>query len=286
TALIIAGSKSYSGAAVLAANASFATGAGMVTVAVPDSIKMIVASKTSDEIIVRTLEETDVSSEKVDVVAVGCGLSNDAETRKFIRETVENRQTPMVLDAEALNALSPFDLKGSDKLPLILTPHIGEMKRLLGSDEEITDRVKTAREFSQKQNVILVLKGEKSLIAAPDGNVYINPTGNAGVSRAGAGDTLTGIITGFLAQTFAIKEKYDAEDKESNMEKALMAVISALYAAGLAGDIAAVKFGQRFMTATNIKDCLVEAVVKIDGRENISLGVTQLNVRPTIYEAI
>ncbi len=251
TALIIAGSENYSGAAVLAANACFVSGCGMVAVAVPSEILSIVASKTSDEIILKTIDNIQFTG---DVVGIGCGLSNDETTHKFIRETVVKRKTPMVLDAEALNALSPFDLQGSDEFPLILTPHIGEFKRLLG--REISgDKIAEVREFATKHNVILVLKGERSLIAKPDGAVVINPTGNAGISRAGAGDTLAGIITGFLAQTFAVAE--------ANIENAFNAVVAALYVGGLAGDIAAEKFSERLMTATDVRDCLRAAIERI-----------------------
>ena len=258
TALIIAGSENFSGAAVLAANACFSAGAGMVSVVVPKNIKEIVASKTADEVIVKTLEETNVADEKVDIIALGCGLANDETTKKFVRETVENRHAPMVLDAEALNALAPFDLNGSDAFPLILTPHIGEFKRLLGR-EIGENKIDEVRAFAEKHNVILVLKGERSLIAVPNGTVVINPTGNAGVSRAGAGDTLTGIITAFLAQTFA--------RRKPNLENAFETVVVALYVAGLAGDIAAEKFSQRLMTASDIRDCLQEAIQSITNYE-------------------
>ena len=273
TALIIAGSENFSGAAVLAANACFSAGAGMVSVSVPKTVKEIVASKVADEIIVKTLESVHISDEKVDVIALGCGLAQIGGSprvskggkatvsnppllsRRLLHDIVENRQTPMVLDAEALNALAPFDLHGSDEFPLVLTPHIGEFNRLLGTDEEITDKIASAREFAEKHKVILVLKGERSLIAAPNGTVVINPTGNAGISRAGAGDTLTGIITAFLAQTFG-KEK-------PNLENAFETVVAALYIAGLAGDIAAEKFSQRLMTASDIRDCLQIAIDSI-----------------------
>ena len=262
TALVIAGSKNYSGAAVLAANACFSAGAGMVTVAVPASVQAIVATKVLDEIITHGFSETkngafaesaakDVLalSEKSVVAAIGCGLSsNEASTRKFVREVVEKRTTPMVIDADGLNALAPFDLKGSDELPLILTPHIGELNKLIGK-KEIADKIETARAFAQKHHVILLLKGERSIVAAPDGRVVINPTGNAGISRAGAGDTLTGILTSFLAQTFAVESP--------NIENAFETVVAALYISGLAGDAAAEKFGQRLMTATDIRECLV-----------------------------
>ena len=229
----------------------------MVSLVVPKDIKEIVASKMADEIIVKTLEDTHISDEKVDIIALGCGLTSDEATRKFVRETVKTRNAPMVLDAEALNALAPFDLQGSEEFPLILTPHIGEFKRLLG--KEITDKIAAAREFAEKHNIILVLKGERSLIAAPDGTVVINPTGNAGISRAGAGDTLTGIITAFLAQTFG-REK-------PNFENTFETVVAALYIAGLAGDIAAEKFSQRLMMASDIRDCLQKAIENITGNK-------------------
>lgn len=269
TCLIVAGSQDFSGAAVLAANACFAAGAGMVSLAVPISIKSIVAAKTSDEIIVKTLENTRIDDEKVDIIALGCGMQiggnphvskgeKDSKTPLltcgFLQEIVENRHAPMVLDAEALNALAEFDLNGSDEFPLILTPHIGEFKRLLGV-ENVADKIASVREFAEKHNVILVLKGERSLIAAPNGTVVINPTGNAGISRAGAGDTLTGIITAFLAQTFA-REK-------PNLENAFETVVAALYVAGLAGDIAAEQFTERLMTASDVRTCLQIAIEKI-----------------------
>ncbi len=268
TALIVAGSKNYTGAAALAANACFSAGAGMVSVAVPDSIGQTVAAKVSDEIITRGFSETkngafaksaakDILklSEKNNVVALGCGLtSEDENTRDFVLETVKKRKMPMVLDADALNALAPFKLKGSDKFPIVLTPHIGEFQRLTGK-KEIKDKIKAARDFAKKHNVILLLKGEKSFTVAPDGRVVINPTGNAGISRAGSGDTLTGIITAFLAQTYGLREP--------NMENTFEAVVAALYVAGLAGDIAAEKFGCRLMTATDVRNCLDEALVEV-----------------------
>ena len=268
TALIIAGSKNYTGAATLAANACFAAGAGMVSVGVPDSVREIVAAKVLDEIITKGFAETkngafaeiaakDVSeaSEKMNVVALGCGLTSDeAGTKSFVREIVENRKTPIVIDADGLNALAPFDLQGSDELPIILTPHIGEFERLLGR-REIKDRIASVREFSQKHNVILLLKGERSLTASPNGEVVINPTGNAGISRSGSGDTLTGIITAFLAQTYGIEKP--------TLENTFQTVVAALYVSGLAGDIAAERFGQRLMSATDIRECLGEAIKSI-----------------------
>ena len=118
-------------------------------------------------------------------------------------------------------------------MPLILTPHVGEMRKLLGMDEEkFEDREKIVREFAAKHRVFLILKGERSLIAAPDGRVVVNPTGNSGLGKAGNGDTLAGIITGFVAQAVAMK----IDIFES--------VVAAVYIAGLAGDIARTQIRQ------------------------------------------
>jgi NAD(P)H-hydrate epimerase len=198
------------------------------------------------------LEELLELTEKADVAAIGSGLTSDEETtKKLVREFVEKRKFPVVIDADGLNALSPFDLQGSDEFPLILTPHIGEMRRLFGDEAaDFTDAVKIAREFAQKHHIILVLKGERSLVAAPDGRVVVNPTGNSALGKAGAGDNLCGIITGFLAQSYgAMGEKADA----------FLAVVAALYISGVAGDIASEKIGKRTMTATDVRECLADA---------------------------
>jgi len=265
-AVILAGSENYSGAAALVANSCFASGAGMVTLLTPKSIKEAVAAKLTNEIIVKKLEGANLNSEKTDVVAIGCGLSSDAKTVELIRGAVENRKTPMLLDAEALNALSPFSIDGSEQFPLILTPHIGEFSRLLGGENEsiVENRIVAAREFASRHNVILVLKGERNLIASPDGRVVINPTGNAGISRAGAGDTLAGIITGFLAQSLAVRK---SSESDTNLEVAFRATVAAVYVAGLAGDVAAAKFGERFLMAGDIRDCLKDAITQIGAEE-------------------
>ena len=129
------------------------------------------------------------------------------------------------------------------------------MARLTGASGEIKDRVAVAREFATTNQVILVLKGSRSLVAAPDGRVFINPTGNPGLGRAGSGDTLTGLIAGFLTQSFAtLKDKADP----------LAAVIAALYVGGLAGDFAAAKLGMRTMVASDIRDHFSEAIRFLD----------------------
>lgn len=272
-AVIIAGSRGYTGAAVLAGNAAMRSGAGLVTIASPSSVQSAISANVMPEVMTAALAETDRGAvsddaieyvlklmEKASVVAIGPGLSSDDErTRRFVREVVERRRTPVIIDADALNALAPWpvDLRGSIELPLILTPHQGEMLRLIGADQKkaLADSVSKAREFATANQVTLILKGARTLIAAPDGRVFINPTGNAGLGTAGAGDTLTGVITGFIAQDYGtLREQADA----------LEATIAAVYVSGMAGDIAASELGMRSMVASDIREHLSAAICELD----------------------
>jgi ADP-dependent NAD(P)H-hydrate dehydratase / NAD(P)H-hydrate epimerase len=189
------------------------------------------------------------------VLALGPGLSSSDEgTRRFVREVVEQRSAPLVIDADGLNALAPWptELRGSDKLPIIITPHPGEMARLTGkaNAEIVADRINLAREFATQHHLITVLKGSRTLIAAPDGQVYVNPTGNAGMATAGSGDVLTGLLVGLLAQ---------------RPQAPLEATIAAVYLHGLAGDIAANKLGQRSLIASDLIANLSEAILQVGG---------------------
>ena len=271
--LVIAGSRGFTGAAALCGNAAMRSGAGLVTVATPVSAQPLVAAQVMPEVMTAALAETDrgaVSDEAIDhvlklaeraeVIAIGPGLSSeDARTRNFVRAVVERRKTAVVVDADGLNCLAPWPagLRGSRDLPVILTPHPGEMLRLMGADAKsaLDDRVAAAREFAVAHLVILVLKGTRPLIAVPDGRVFVNPTGNAGLGTAGAGDTLTGIIAGFLAQAYAALRS-DAD--------ALETVIAALYISGLAGDLAAQEIGMRTMVASDIREHLGAAICALD----------------------
>lgn len=264
-ALLVAGSESYSGAAVLCGNAAMRSGVGLVTIATPKSSKDSVSSRVLPEVMVRGVAETENGSvsetaideiqdllEKADSVAIGSGISQDESTKKFVQKVIENRRQPTIVDADALNLLSPFAgfaANGESQHPLILTPHEGEFMRLLGTDEKgaIEDRVAAVRDFAVKHNVILVLKGERVLIGEPGGKVVVNPTGNSGLGKAGNGDTLTGILAGFVAQ--AVQFNIDIFET----------VVAAVYFAGMAGDIAEKKYGKRVMTASDVRECLTDA---------------------------
>jgi len=272
-AFVVAGSRGMTGAAVLCADAAMASGAGLVTLASPESALPAVAPRLMPEVMTAPLQETETGSVSAEayeqfeglsgratVVAVGCGLSREQEsTRRFVRACVERRRTPLVIDADGLNALSPWpeELKGTPEAPVVLTPHEGEMLRLLGASEPsaLDERARVVAEFASAHGLFVVLKGTRTLVAAPDGRVFVNPTGNAGLGTAGSGDTLTGVITGFLAQEFGAKGR----DRD-----ALAAVLAAVYVAGLAGDLAAGELGMRTMVASDLRRYLGAAVRALD----------------------
>ena len=247
-ALLIAGSENYSGAAVLAANAAVRSGVGLVTLACPAEAKSEIASRLLPEVILQTLDPTADDSElkNADAIAVGCGL--DAENRViegFVRRLVEERTTPVIVDA---GALWFFNAEIAENHPVGETPP--PLLRKEGSP--IKDRVAAVREFSQKHNVILVLKGERVLIGEPGGKVVVNPTGNSGLGKAGNGDTLAGILAGFIAQ--AAKMNIDIFET----------VVAAVYIAGMAGDVAEKKFGKRVMTASDVRECLTDVFAEFE----------------------
>ena len=265
--LLIAGSRGKTGAAALAAEATLRAGAGLVTVATSASAQAMLVNQARTEVMTEALTETAsgaISAEALEpalqlarertVIAIGPGLSsNEESTRRFVLEFVQQRRCPIVLDADGLNALAPWpeSLRGSAELPIIITPHPGEMARLMNKTnaEVVADRVGIARELATKQHLIVVLKGSRSIIAAPDGSVFVNPTGNAGMATAGAGDVLTGLLSGLLAQ---------------RPQTPLEAVVTGVYLHGLAGDIAAAQLGQRSLIASDITNHLSEAILKYE----------------------
>ncbi|MBI3952283.1 MAG: NAD(P)H-hydrate dehydratase [Acidobacteria bacterium] len=262
-ALLVAGSRGKPGAACLAAEAALRAGVGLVTVGTVSSAQPIIVSHTA-EAMTEKLDETnegtisETAIERIlslaadrDVLALGPGLTTHESTRRLIQTVIRRRSRPTLVDADGLNCLAPWpeDLSGSG-VPLVLTPHPGEMARLIQSTnrEVLADRVAVAQAFAIKHSVILVLKGNRTLVASPDGQVYINPTGNAGLATAGTGDVLTGMMAGFLAQ----KPDYPLES-----------VIAAVYLHGLAGDMAAAQIGMRSMTASDVTRHLGEALRQV-----------------------
>ena len=274
-ALVIAGSRGMTGAAALCGNAAMGAGAGLVTVATASSALAGVTARLMPEVMTAPLPETELGSvgdgarahvsklsERATVVAIGCGLSHDSEeTRRFVRETVESRTVPFIIDADGLNALAPWpvELRGTREAPIILTPHEGEMRRLVGAraGADFRDRARLVSDFAAEHQLVVVLKGTRTIIAAPDGRVFVNPTGNPGLGTAGSGDTLTGIITAFNAQAFAtLKTEADP----------VAATVAAVYVGGLAGDLAARAKGLRALVASDIREHLGAAIRALDAK--------------------
>jgi NAD(P)H-hydrate epimerase len=181
-------------------------------------------------------------------MAIGPGISTNAETVQFVRALVPTVNVPLVLDADGLNAFAgAIDKLDGSKRPLVLTPHAGEMARLMNIPREEVEkaRIDAARKFSAARKVIVVLKGHPTLIAMPDGTCFANPTGNPAMATAGAGDILTGMILGLIAQF---------------PSKVVESVNAAVYLHGLAGDVARDALGEQAVIATDLVRYLPEAI--------------------------
>jgi ADP-dependent NAD(P)H-hydrate dehydratase / NAD(P)H-hydrate epimerase len=238
-ALVIAGSPGKTGAAALCGFAALRSGAGLVTVASTEAALPSIAAFAPELM----TERLPAMSENKDVIAIGPGLGKSEEMQALIRRVVCEFPQPVVIDADALAAM-PLACAGKIR---ILTPHPGEMSRLTGrSTAEIqADRIGAARTFAMEHKVTLVLKGWRTVIAFPDGRVWINPTGTPAMGKGGSGDVLTGMIAGFLAQF--------PEDTET-------ALRAAVYLHGLAGELAAARLGDKCVLATDLLEYLPEAM--------------------------
>ncbi len=254
---VIGGSAGMSGAPFLSAFAALKVGAGLVRVAVPEEIQSIVAAY-SPELMTLGLEslENPLSDKNLDrikglmeestVLAVGPGLGTSTGSRELVSKILQEYPGPLVLDADGINSLESLELLAQREGALILTPHPGEMARLIGgSTREIqANRIEVARTFAAEYGVYLILKGAATVIAFPDGIVYLNPSGNDGMATAGSGDVLTGILAGLLASGVGVED----------------AVILAPYLHGLAGDLAASELTPYSMTAGDIIAYLGKAI--------------------------
>jgi NAD(P)H-hydrate epimerase len=264
--LVVAGSRGKTGAAHLAAVGALRSGAGLVTVATPASCQAIVAAM-APEYMTETLREKDdgldpddvehVIDIARDVIAIGPGLGQAASTREFIRLLVDRATMPLVIDADGLNAFSgdPDRLMGREGRDVIITPHPGEMGRLVGmsTDEVQSSRLEIARNFAGAHHAYVVLKGHRTLIATPDEKVFINPTGNPGMATGGTGDVLTGMIAAWLAQLL------DAE----------AACKIAVYLHGMAGDLAEADESEVSMTAGDVAGHIGDAIMELTARRKV-----------------
>lgn len=265
--LIVAGSRGKTGAAILAAQGALKSGAGLVTIAMPRSVLPIVAAH-APEYMTEALEETAdgtvhfAAAEYVlglaaDVIGVGPGLGRGEGVATFVRELLDKSETPLVLDADALNAFAdePTALVGREGRDVIITPHPGELARLVGCtiDDVQADRLGMARDFATAHNIYVVLKGYRTIIATPGGKVFVNPTGSPGMASGGTGDVLTGMLAAWLAQLL------DAE----------AACRLAVYLHGAAGELADADQGEVSMTAVDLVQQISEAVLELTAKRRV-----------------
>ena len=270
--VIVAGSRGKSGAAALATSAALRSGSGLVTACIPEGIRGLVGSfrpEVMTESLASTQAGTFASSAGSDLLeflegkqaaAIGPGLSTNKDTVGFVHQVVQQARIPLVVDADALNCFQEQrqELFNSHHQPLVLTPHPGEFSRLIGrpTAEILDDKIELARRFAQDQQLWLVLKGFRTLIALPDGRVFVCPLGNPGMATAGSGDVLTGVIASFLGQ-------YQAQGLNAPQETT-QAVIAGVYLHSLAGDLAEDQTGGAALNADNIIDHLGAARLELD----------------------
>jgi ADP-dependent NAD(P)H-hydrate dehydratase / NAD(P)H-hydrate epimerase len=267
--LVIGGSLGKAGAAAMGGMSALRAGAGLVTVATPRSVLSTVAG-FHPEIMTEPLAETKAgtissdAAERLDelakgktVLAIGPGISRDADTASLVRRLLSRTNVPVVLDADGLNAFEGHagELSGKNKL-LVITPHPGEMARLVGCSiaDVQNDRLGVARKFAREHGVIVVLKGHRTLVVQsdgdqPDGEAWVNTTGNPGMATGGTGDILTGMVAAMVAQTKIAQ----------NPKNALLAVCAAVHLHGLAGDVMRESVGDHSLVATDLLLGLPEA---------------------------
>jgi NAD(P)H-hydrate epimerase len=257
---LVAGSMGKTGAAYLSAMGALRSGAGLVTVAAPASCVPILAAM-APEFMTHPLAEQEgrvlpqaidqILSDDQDVIACGPGLGRGPAVAELVAALIDRSSAPLVLDADALTVMAddPGRISGSDERDVIITPHPGEMARLVGisTDDVQVNRIEVAGTFATTHQVFVILKGHRTVIATPDGRVFINPTGNAGLATGGTGDVLTGMVAAWLAQLL------DAE----------AACKLAVFLHGAAGDLAEASVGQVAMTATSLLDHLGPALAQL-----------------------
>jgi NAD(P)H-hydrate epimerase len=251
--LSICGSYGMAGAAIMSSKAALRSGIGLLKIATAKSIYPIIAQAVP-EAVFYPIDDNFISdfdfiekSKYCGAVLAGCGLSVNNNTRELVNNIIKFSEIPIILDADALNIVSenPSVLTEND-IVKILTPHDREFSRLIGKDisEVKNNREELAVEFAEKYNVILVLKGHKTLVVNPSGEIYYNKElGNAGMASGGSGDVLAGIIGSLIAQGF----------------EPFKSAASSVYLHALSGDIAKEKFGEISMLPTDIIDCIPTA---------------------------
>ena len=246
---VIAGSPGRSGAAVLGARGAIRAGAGLVTVATDAETAKLVHAASIESM---TFSGSDLSGflQTKDAVLIGPGLPDDDDSYARVRELVASLEQPLVIDASALNAFASRAAEiNPHGRPRVVTPHPGELARLIGSDTKSinADRIRFAREAARSCNAIVVLKGHLTLVADPEGNVSVNPTGNPGMASGGMGDVLGGIIAAFLARGV---DPFDA-------------ACAGVYLHGFAGDLLRDELGDTGLAAADLAERLPAAIQRL-----------------------
>lgn len=258
--LILGGSPGMLGAGCLASLAALRTGAGLVTLGIPKSLNLTAQKKVANEVMTLPLGETQRQTlsvkafpsieqfcKKCQAVALGPGMTTEAGTQKLVWKIIEQLKQPLIIDADALNNLvGHLPLLTKTVTPKILTPHPGEMARLLGikKDRVEKNRSQIAQNFARQYRCVLLLKGYQTIVASPEGKVYTNTTGNAGLATAGSGDVLTGMIASLVGQGLSAFE----------------AARWGAYLHGKAGDLAAKTKGKVSLIASDIIEYIPEAI--------------------------
>ncbi len=285
--LVVAGSRGKTGAALMSAKACLRAGSGLVTIGVPESLLHLFESRVMEEMTLPLPDQGDGTlsseaadvilrflSEKTDVLAIGPGMGVSGETQKLMKEIMRSSRSPIVVDADAINSITDKSVFEKAHAPIVLTPHPGEMARLLSAvssrqsiggrqvreskaqdskfrTEIERDRINTALSFSGETGVYLILKGVPTIVAEPEGRAFVNSTGNPGMATAGSGDVLTGMVAAFIGQGLS----------------PLNASIIGVYMHGLAGDIAAMDKGEHSLIASDIIEALPTAFRELRGKE-------------------
>ena len=265
--LIVAGSSGKSGAAWLSAHSAVRSGSGLVTLAVPKSIHQVFEEKTTESM-TESIEDSGSGKFSIDSLeqllkiiknksslVIGPGISTSIKTKEFFLELLKKVKIPVVIDADGLNILSEnLSTLKEIKAPVILTPHPGEMGRLLGtnSKEVQENRINLSKSFSKKYKCWLILKGARTILATPEGKVFVNPTGNPGMASGGMGDVLTGILGSLLSQKYSVEES----------------CILGTFLHGLSADIISETKGQIGITATDVAETIPEAIKKVSLQED------------------
>jgi len=256
-ALLVTGSYGKIGAAILCAKACLRSGAGLTSCHIPKCGYEIMQTAVPEAMVMSDFNSSIITKIEEDLskfscIGIGPGIGTATETRKVLEEIFEVYKNPVVLDADALNLISS-DKKLFKKIPQlsILTPHPKEFARLFGETKNDFERIQLAQQKAKELCLVIVLKGHHTCIATPDGKVYFNDTGNAGMAKGGSGDVLTGILTALVGQ----------------YHDTIKSTILGVYLHGLAGDMAAEKYSKEAMIAGDIIESLGEGFLAIDPRD-------------------